>query len=813
MSEVICFGTHASKIHEVGWEIIPIRAGAKAPLATGWIQGFDALQIRKFAGEEYASGNIGLLAKHFPGVDIDVLNEECAAAIEQHACRVLGPGPVRFGHKPKRLISYRTNYPFKKRKVFLIAPDGSDKGPDGKFFAVEVLGDGQQYVIYGQHPGGFDYLWPNNDGPNDRRPESLSSIDEGMVVRFLETLSEALPPGWKVKEKGHLKASTKKADSAKFESLRLPLSDWPLSRIVEELLANLDPDMAHDDWLLVGMALHHQGSGDEAYLDAWADWSAGSGKFKPGECETRWASFKAQGNGQVPVTLASLIKAAKDAQTFRASSTRKSLESRIEVTADFDTLTKEILKAVFEADLPKADTARLLKKISQKAKISVDSLTQDGAQYQRVGASNQQMHLTAARAVIDLIGREKLLFTRSVLWRWSEAGIWASMSDREVKQIIHQVAANTRLTTNVVNSILDMVKTEVHRDDVIFDSQKSTINCLNGELQFLDFLASWVLQPHTREHFWTTQIPIEYDPGAEAPRFEQFLDEVFDGDSDSQQKKLVVEEALGYTLLPSCHLEKFFLLVGKGANGKSVLLAVVAALVGSRLVSAVQPNQFDNRFQRGHLVGKLANIVTEIAQGAEIADDKLKSLVSGELTTAEMKFKDPFDFKPIATHWFGTNHLPRTRDFSDALFRRAVVLSFNNRFEGERRDVGLADKLTAELPGIFNIALKGLARLLERGRFTECASSDAVKKAWRLETDQVQQFVEACCVAVPDAREGSGSLFRAYRDWAHAAGIQRALSQNSFSSRLQGLGFALFRGTGGERQIVGLRLGRFEFLD
>lgn len=815
MSQLVRFGTHGSTLHSNGWNIIPIPARSKAPRIEGWSVGFGKQQVEAFAANGYAQGNIGLLARSFPGVDIDVLDEECAIAIEQHALQTLGPAPVRIGSRPKRLLAYRTATPFKKFKIYLTAPDGSTRGGDGKDYAVEVLGDGQQYVIYGEHPDGFDYEWPAQDGPVSVSPTSLSLVDKDKVVNFLATLPMALPAGWSVREAvGKHRDKPKSAMAPTFENLRLPLPDWQLERIVGELLSCLNPDMGHDEWLHIGMGLHHQGQGDEAYLTAWIDWSAISGKFKEGECEVRWESFTAQGNGnQSPVTLASLIKAAGAARMAQLAASRQTIESRIDASLDFDELTKEILRAVFEANLPEADTSLLVKKIAQKTKVSVKSLTKDGAQYRRVGATDRQQHLEAARSVIELLGKENLLFSHGGLWRWNESGVWAQMQDREVKQIIHKIAANTKLTTTVVNSILDMVKTEVHRDNVVFDHRSDAINCRDGELQYLDWLGCWVLQPHVREHFRTAQIPLNYNPNAMAPRFEQFLDEVFAGDSDARQKRLVVEEALGYTLLASCRLEKFLMLIGGGANGKSVLLTVVAALVGANQVSAVQPSQFDNRFQRGHLVGKLANIVTEIAQGAEIADDKLKSLVSGELTTAEMKFKDPFDFKPFATHWFGTNHLPRTRDFSDALFRRAILLAFNNRFEGDSRDVGLTDKLLAELPGIFNIALRGLARLLEYGRFTECPSSDAAKEAWQLETDQVRQFVEACCTIDAHARAPSRSLFGEYRCWANGVGIQGTLSQNTFSSRLQALGFKPHRGSQGERQVVGLKIRSFDFLD
>jgi hypothetical protein len=95
----------------------------------------------------------------------------------------------------------------------------------------------------------------------------------------------------------------------------------------------------------------------------------------------------------------------------------------------------------------------------------------------------------------------------------------------------------------------------------------------------------------------------------------------------------------------------------------------------------------------------------------------------------EHKFRDPFEFRPYATCWFGTNHLPHTRDFSDALFRRAMVVPFNRKFTpGVDADPRLKDKLIEELPGILNLALDAYARVIERGAFTEPQSCSAGEK-------------------------------------------------------------------------------------
>ena len=413
-------------------------------------------------------------------------------------------------------------------------------------------------------------------------------------------------------------------------------------------------------------------------------------------------------------------------------------------------------------------------------------------------------HLETAKDIIQQLNIENVIQTQGILWNWDEGGVWRKMDDREIKQIIHQFTANKKITASLVNSILDLVKTEVHINKHQFDINTNDINCLNGELSLLN--DKWILKPHNKLNYRTSIIPVAYDPAATAPRFKQFLNEIFNNDPDKDEKIHTVLEAMGYSLIPSCHLEKFIVLIGSGANGKSVLLYILTELLGRDNVSAVQPEQFDQRFQRGHLRGKLANIITEIKEGGEIADAQLKSLVSGEMTTAEHKHKDPFEFIPHATHWFGTNHLPHTRDFSEAFFRRAILLTFNNIFSGSNRDVNLSKTLVSELPGILNLALDGLKRLLGSNAFTSCNSSDELLKEWRVEVDQVAQFIQEECDLDPQYTILSSSIYNTYKGWAENAGIKRTLNRNNFTSRLIRRGCKKDRGTGGSRVIRGIRL-------
>lgn len=78
---------------------------------------------------------------------------------------------------------------------------------------------------------------------------------------------------------------------------------------LQEALDVLDPSMGHDPWLRIGMALHHETSGDG--FDLWDEWSAQGGQY-PGRdaLQQRWESFGR--GGQRPATAHALVRMAND---------------------------------------------------------------------------------------------------------------------------------------------------------------------------------------------------------------------------------------------------------------------------------------------------------------------------------------------------------------------------------------------------------------------------------------------------------------------------------------------------------------------
>lgn len=576
---------------------------------------------------------------------------------------------------------------------------------------------------------------------------------------------------------------------------------------IKSALASLDPDMEYGGWLSVGMSLHHASHGTRSGLNLWNEWSSKGDKYKGGECAQRWDTF---GSSDNPVTILTLYKMAQTAD-WSGQPSPPTLSELIEKINSLDTGNPDaadyICGLISEAELTGIQTEPLLHKIKSKTGIPLGTLRNTLREKQDLDTHKGSDQRQAAFLTLESIGRKNLLHVDDQLYRWnSETGAWEYTDDRVIKKVIHDLCDKHQIkfTAASVDGTCNLIKTEAHKTETPFDKLPDVINVRNGELHFNG--QDWVLQPHCRDHFHTTQLPITFDPGAKAPRFEQFMQEIFENDEDKDAKISLLLEFMGYTLLNTCRYEKFIMLVGNGANGKSVLLHVIESLLGKKLVCAVQPNQFDNKFQRAHLKGKKANIITEIDEGATIPDGQLKAITSGELITAEHKHKAPFEIHPFATQWFGTNHLPHSRDYSDALIRRAIIIEFPNQFTGSNCDPSLKEKLYAELPGILNLVLQGLSRVLQKNEFTYCRASEEAKKEWRIETDQVGRFIMERTTPSLDAEIETAVLYEHYKRWVDENGIRSAVNKLNFGKRLERLGYPAKKGSQGVRLRTGLRL-------
>lgn len=282
------FEDYAETLYNNGYDIIPIKRGQKAPALWDW----STVTVDKQAVDKWivskASCGIGLRTRMFPAIDIDVLDAELADQVEAACASIIGFPPyplVRVGRAPKRLLLCRAAAPFRKiRSTTFVPRSGGDE------IAVEILGDGQQCVIYGIHPTTqLPYQW---EGPEirDVRADSLPVLTREKAIQVIEAF-EALADLYDyVPVRGRITdRPSGKLDA--FETYKRPL-DITLDEI-NETLRVIEPD-AYDVWLRVGMGLYHQYDGAVEGFYTWDEWSRGSDKY-PGSDSIRrkWDGFEA----------------------------------------------------------------------------------------------------------------------------------------------------------------------------------------------------------------------------------------------------------------------------------------------------------------------------------------------------------------------------------------------------------------------------------------------------------------------------------------------------------------------------------------
>jgi P4 family phage/plasmid primase-like protien len=307
---------------------------------------------------------------------------------------------------------------------------------------------------------------------------------------------------------------------------------------------------------------------------------------------------------------------------------------------------------------------------------------------------------------------------------------------------------------------------------------EAILNVRNGLLHW----RTEELRPHSPDVFSTVQLDVTWEPGARCPLTEQFLAQAMPEDTAD----LAVEVA-GYALYAGNPFQKAILFLGPGGNGKGVYTASVKNLIGADNYATVPLQALaENRSSGAELYGKLANICGDIDARANKRTDLFKQVTGGDSIYAERKFGHPFGFICFALPMFSANEAPFSSDQSDAWFDRWLVVPMERRFRGTpAEDPHLIAKLStkAEKEGFLVLAVRGLQRLMERGRF---APSEAVVQAgdrYRERLDTVRAFIGEECTLDPDAWVDRAKLYQQYKSWCSNGG-RFALSNATFNEHL-----------------------------
>lgn len=358
-----------------------------------------------------------------------------------------------------------------------------------------------------------------------------------------------------------------------------------------------------------------------------------------------------------------------------------------------------------------------------------------------------------------------------------DKGVYKATKELVAAKMVREHLIDRYATMGGINDALGQWQMLIFRPIHELNSNPFIINVQNGLYNLLDN----TLKPHNPDYYSTVQILAKYDKDAKCPLFLKFLSEVLEDEEIN-----MVQEILGYLLIPINKAQKSFVFVGAGNAGKSTLLSVAQeVLLGSENVSNVPWQALADRFKTAELFGKLANIFADLPSKSIDDNGLFKSITGEDFITAEKKNKSPFSFKPYARLLFSCNEIPRNYgDKSSAFYRRLIIIRFDRSIPMEKRDASLREKLAVEADGIFMWALTGLRRLIKNQyQFTESDRSKAEVERYRTESNSVLSFVDYACELDTEKYAESKELYRHYKEYCDEAGLN-AVSQIRFNKEL-----------------------------
>ncbi|MFG3200348.1 phage/plasmid primase, P4 family [Streptomyces sp. NPDC048208] len=453
---------------------------------------------------------------------------------------------------------------------------------------------------------------------------------------------------------------------------------------------------------------------------------------------------------------------------------------------DTDAFPSEFHRAVQSARLPLA---------AKLHKASAEITVRTGADTVSVDEGNE-----AARILAGLMARygESDAMNAHALVSWTDGRIkfapglgyyvWTgrvwTQSDVMVRQEIHRMGAALVLAgatkeargftmTTRIDSLMTELRSvpSVYVSADEFDARPDLLSFRNGVVD----LRTGDLRPHDMADMLTTTLPVDYDPAARCPRWEQFITEIMPGMPDMPG---YLQRLTGYGITGHTSEQCFAVMWGKGANGKSVFAETLSSIFGE-ITTTTPFATFESKNGSGGIPNDIAALrsarlvmASEGESGKPMSEAVLKRLTGKDRVTARFLNKEFFTYQPTFLIMLATNHKPSFRSQDEGLWRRVKLIPFKRYFAPHERDYDLDAKLMAESAGIIAWAVRGAVDWYRNGLQDPGPVRNATKE-YRETSDTLAGFFPDILRPTGDMNRVDGTdAYTAYRDWCEAEGLQ-----------------------------------------
>lgn len=619
-----------------------------------------------------------------------------------------------------------------------------------------------------------------------------------------------------------------------------------------EALEKLEPEdyQDQDKWLTLMMACHHatDGEGSEEFIQ----WSTSDPEYADHRniIRMRWDSLHSNKGGEITYkTLLEEIKKAghtigaeydvredfaEDWEDDDLLSEEEAAEQAKALTAKVNVLDwimqfnpmaennkkelNDLLLALSQATgLAKVKGMNLLRTKLKVTKSEMKELMKEASE-----KFLDDIGEIAVKHVLDKFyngGKNVIYVNDSQFWAYN-GKFWEQEDTTAVGKIAISVAQELRekfdakIPSRAISSEVEyLMKRMCHADIKVLrlaEEPLPVINCQNGEL-WLNEDGTFDLVPHKYDSYLTNCLDVDFNPEATCPKWDASIREIFSKSEDPEAMTLYFEEIMGYVMQPRKNIAAWWLLNGKGSNGKSLLSDILAALCGNAAL-AKPVNELDvarNNHALETLPGKLLVYDDDMDTNIVLPDGILKKISERKLLEVNPKGSKAFSFISTATPIMLTNRLPALKDPSNGTKRRANVIPFDRIFKSEEMDLNLGEYIRKEeLPGVLNRALAGLFRLRERGHFMPPEECKLATESFLNRSNTFLSFISDCITKTGDEEDRilRPELYDCYLRWCAEARVKFEVSRNSFYENCRQIGL-MEKSIGGRRvAFVGIKV-------
>lgn len=343
--------------------------------------------------------------------------------------------------------------------------------------------------------------------------------------------------------------------------------------------------------------------------------------------------------------------------------------------------------------------------------------------------------------------------------------------------------AEAHYRPSIIKTVLAKVKADTYIDpEKLFVNQNlNEIPVKNGVLNLITRQLRDYDQDNDR---FFNKIPVVYNLDKKCPLIDLHLQEVLANPED----KKVMYELIGYCLERTHFIEKAFMFLGDGRNGKGKTIEIIKRFVGAESCCSVPLiSMREDSFNLHQMHGKLVNLAGDLNNTDLKNTGLFKSLTGRDLITAHRKFMTDIIFVNHAKNVFACNELPKVYDLSKGFWSRWILLQFPYEFisqsefdkldpqEREFKKIKDVDHIANiinddELSGLLNQALDGLDRLHKQKDFSYSIGTDAIKDTWIRKSNSFTAFcfdavepVDGGCVIKGDLRKEFNRYCRDYK--------------------------------------------------